>query len=350
MRSKNKEDYICLTPFGYTEVFDKQQFLCCPGWLKEDIYETESIKDNFFSEKSKKIRASIVDGSYKYCDAKQCEHLQQLKAGKFIDGRFVEKNQENIDRYTKNYTLNMVNFCFDRSCNLQCPSCRMELINYLGKDRDDVEEKLRQVNEEISPTIKKLYLSGSADPFYSKSFRQWLINFDPKKFPKLSMIHIHTNGLLWTPQLWERMKKVHPFVITAEVSIDAATKDTYENKTRIGGDWEKLKENLEFITNIPTIKSYIFSFVTQDNNFREMLDFTKFIYSYKGLENKHYNIFFNHITNWGTYSEEEYKSKDVSQPDHKDYSEFVDMVKSINGLKGVTHNFTHVLEQNKSIL
>ena len=324
MRSKNKEDYICLTPFGYTEVFDKQQFLCCPGWLKEDIYETESIKDNFFSEKSKKIRASIVDGSYKYCDSKQCEHLQQLKAGKFIDGRFVKKTQENIDRYTKDYTLNMVNFCFDRSCNLQCPSCRMELINYLGKDRDDVEEKLRQVNEEISPTIDK--------------------------YPQLKLIHIHTNALLWTPKLWDRMKKIHPFVKTAEVSIDAATKDTYENKTRIGGDWDKLRENLEFITNIPEIESYIFSFVTQDNNFREMLDFTEFIYSFKGLENRHYNIFFNHITNWGTYSEEQYKNKDVSQPDHKDYPEFVSMVKRINGLKGVTHNFTHILEENKSIL
>ena len=262
MQSRKKEDYICLTPFGYTEVFDKQQFLCCPGWLKEDVYETESIKDNFFSEKSNSIRNSIIDGSYKFCDSKQCPHLQQLKQGKKIDGRLVPKTDEKIEEL-KNHTLNMVNFCFDRSCNLQCPSCRSELINYLGKDRDSVEEKLRQVNEEIAPTIKRLYLSGSADPFYSKSFRQWLINFDPTKFPKLSLIHIHTNGILWTPQLWSKMKKIHPFVTTAEISIDAASKDTYENLTRIGGDWEKLKENLEFITSISTIKNLIFSFVTK---------------------------------------------------------------------------------------
>jgi len=350
MVSRNKEDYICLTPFGYTEVFDKKQYLCCPGWLREDVYETENIKENFFSDKSNKIRKTIIDGEYSYCDSKQCPHLQELKRGKFIDGRLVPRTKENIDKYTKNFTLNMVNFCFDRSCNLQCPSCRLEMINYLGKDRDDVEEKLRQVEEEISPTIKKLYLSGSADPFYSKSFRQFLINFDPKNYPNLQHIHLHTNAILWTPQLWDRMKNIHKFVKIAEISIDAATKDTYENKVRLGGEWDKLTKNLEFITNIPTIDNLIFSFVTQDSNYNEMLDFCNFIYSYKGLEGRNYNIFFNHITNWGTYTEEEYKKKDVSRKDHPEYSQFVNMVKSINGKNKVTHNFTHILDENKSIL
>ena len=350
MISRDKKDYICTTPFGYTEVFDKQQFLCCPGWLKEDVYETENIKKNFNSTKSQKIRKSILEGTYKYCDEKQCPHLANLKQGKSIDNRLIQKTPENLEKYKVVSNINMVNFCFDRSCNLQCPSCRSELINYLGKDRDSVEEKLRQVNEEISATIKRLYLSGSADPFYSKSFRQWLINFDPTKFPKLSLIHIHTNGILWTPQLWNKMKKIHPFVTTAEISIDAATKDTYENHTRIGGDWEKLKENLEFITSIPTLKYIIFSFVTQDSNFREMKAFIEFIKSYKSLESKNYNIFFNHITNWGTYSEKQYQEKDISNRDNPNFLEFIKIVKSINGQKNVSHNFTHLLKRERSLI
>ena len=74
----------------------------------------------------------------------------------------------------------------------------------------------------------------------------------------MKRIHIHTNGILWTEQLWERMKSVHPFVKSCEISIDAATQDTYENKTRIGGKWETLLKQLDFIINIPTINSYIF--------------------------------------------------------------------------------------------
>ena len=205
----DKSKLICTTPFGYTEVFDDKQFLCCPGWLKEDIYETNNIKDNFNSKKSQEIRKSILDGSYKYCNENQCPHLTALKQDKFIDGRFVIKNKNSIEKYKPISKVGIVNFCFDRSCNLQCPSCRNELINYLGKDRNSVDAKLEQVNEEVSQTIKKLYLSGSADPFFSKSFRQFLINFDPHKYPLLEGIHIHTNGILWTKQLWERMKTIH---------------------------------------------------------------------------------------------------------------------------------------------
>lgn len=345
-----KEDYICATPFGYTEVFDKQQFLCCPGWLGEDIYESENLKDNFNSEKSQLIRKSILDGSYSYCNSQQCPHLAALKRGEFIDSRFIPKTEKSLKQFKPISKVNMVNFCFDRSCNLKCPSCRLELINYLGKDRESVEDKLNQVNNEISETIKRLYLSGSADPFYSKSFRQFLVNFDPKKYPKLENIHLHTNGILWTEQLWNKMKAIHPYVNIAEISIDAATKNTYENVTRLGGDWNKLVENLEFITNIDTIGTLIFSFVTQDTNFKEMLEFCDFIYSYKGLENKHYNIFFNRITNWGTYTQEQYEQKDVSRPEHPLYREFVDILKLVNGKKAVTHNFTHVLDSNKTLM
>lgn len=340
----DKSKYICATPFGYTEVFDDKQFLCCPGWLKEDIYETPSIKENFNSEKSQKIRKSILDGSYKYCDENQCPHLSAFKQNKFIDNRFVIKDEKSLTQYKPISKINTINFCFDRSCNLQCPSCRSELINYLGKDRDGVENKLKQVNEEMSTTIKRLYLSGSADPFYSKSFRQFLINFDPSKYPKMKTIHIHTNGLLWTDQLWERMKGIHKFVKSCEVSIDAATKDTYENKVRIGGKWETLLNQLDFIINIPTIKSYIFSFVVQNSNYKEMYDFYELIKNLNWKFNKKFIVFFNHITNWGTYSEKQYLVKDVSNKSNELHTDFLLELNKIHNKKNVSHNFHHLVE------
>ena len=50
-----------------------------------------------------------------------------------------------------------------------------------------------------------IYLSGTADPFASKSFRKFLINFDKKKFPNVNHIHLHTNGLLLTKSMWEQL-------------------------------------------------------------------------------------------------------------------------------------------------
>ena len=55
----------------------------------------------------------------------------------------------------------------------------------------------------------------------------------------MERIHIHTNGILWTQNLWEKMKPIHPFVKSCEISIDSSTKETYENLVRIGGQWDK---------------------------------------------------------------------------------------------------------------
>ena len=120
-----------------------------------------------------------------------------------------------------------------------------DFINYIDKDREGVEEKLKQVNKELSSTVKRLYVTGTADPFYSKSFREFLETLDSKKFSKLESIHLHTNGSLWNEKMWNRLSAIHPFVTSCEISIDAATKDTYENDVRIGGKWEVLLKNLE---------------------------------------------------------------------------------------------------------
>ena len=44
--------------------------------------------------------------------------------------------------------------------------------------------------------------------------------------------------------MWDSMPNVHKYVKSCEISIDAGTKDTYENKTRLGGNWENLMNNL----------------------------------------------------------------------------------------------------------
>ena len=78
----NKSDYICTAPFNYTEVHDKEQWLCCPSWLPVDIEQGLGIKENFRSAKAQEVRDSILDGSYKYCDEIQCPYLGELKNNK----------------------------------------------------------------------------------------------------------------------------------------------------------------------------------------------------------------------------------------------------------------------------
>jgi hypothetical protein len=343
----DKKDFICTTPFQYAEVHDKEMHLCCPAWLKNgNIYESDDLHANFHSEKATKIRESILDGSYSYCDENDCPALASLKRG-IQRPQLILKKEHN----TPKAHLKSINLCFDRSCNLECPSCRTEFINYLGNMRQDVDQKVKQIEDKLADGLQYISLSGSADPFYSKSFRQFLINFKPEKYPLLRVINIHTNGLLWSEKLWARMPKVHKFVKTANISIDAATKHTYENETRIGGKWETLIERVKFILTLDTIQEQIFSFVVQDTNYKEMVRFWEIFYNELGKHKQNkIIIFFNHIGNWGTYSEEEYKQKDVSNPDHPEHLDFIEEIKKIDKLPGTMHNFSYIIGGKKQTL
>lgn len=345
----DKSKLICTTPFRYTDVFDDKQYLCCPGWLDVDISQGKSIRENFNSDKAQDIRESILDGSYKYCDENQCPHLSALTQDK-LDKRFVPKNDSTIKDFNLISEIESVGFSFDRSCNLQCPSCRVDLINYLGKERKSVDIKLEELDNEISKTVKRMYITGTADPFYSKSFRQFLINFEPSNYPMMESIHIHTNGILWTEQLWNRMDGIHPFVKSCEISIDAASKNTYEKEVRIGGDWEVLMKQLKFIVNIPTINHFSFSFVVQDKNYKEMYDFYKLITDLTDGINKSISIFFNHIVNWGTYTEEEFLIRDVANKSNELHSDFLLELQKIHNQKNVSHNFNYLLKKKINLI
>lgn len=345
----DKSQYICSMPFNYTEVFDDRQYLCCPSWLPVDVWDGKSIKSSFHGEKANSVRKSILDGNYKFCDEQQCPYLSELKSNK-LSKKFVKKDEKSIDFFQRKVNVETVNFCFDRSCNFQCPSCRSELINYFGKDREQVEEKLDEITNEISSTVKRLYLTGTADPFYSKSFREFLETLDSNKFKKLESIHLHTNGSLWNKKMWERLKAIHPYVNSCEISIDAGTKETYETKTRIGGKWDVLLENLEFITTIDTIKFFSFSFVVQDSNFREMKLFYDMITNYmKGSKSK-FDVFYNSIVNWGTYTQKEYFDKNVANFNHKDHKEFLNILNEMKNLSHFTHNFNHLYTKTKKLI
>jgi wyosine [tRNA(Phe)-imidazoG37] synthetase (radical SAM superfamily) len=94
-------------------------------------------------------------------------------------------------------------------------------------------------------------------------------------YPNLKSIHLHTNGTLWNESNWSKMTNVHRFIKSAEISVDAATKDTYENYTRLGGKWEDIQSNLKFIATLPNLEYVTMSFVVQNSNYKEMEMFYK---------------------------------------------------------------------------
>lgn len=349
MDKKFRKDYVCTMPFKYTEIAEKGQWLCCPSWLPTNIKDSEDLKGNWFSSKSNGIRESILDGSYKYCDAVQCPYLASLDAGK-PSWIFIRKEDSLSSSIIQNPKPRVITFGWDASCNLQCPSCRLNFVNLKGKSRDKVNATIDLVSDTMGEYIEEITLCGAGDPFFSKSYVNFMKNFDRAKFPKLNGIHLHTNAILWTEKLWNAIPNVHKYIRSCEISIDAATKDTYENKVRLRGDWDVLMSNLKFISTIPTLDMIRFSFVTQKRNYNEMKMFYEMITNLMHGKNKGYEIIFNGITDWGAYpTKEDFLKEEVHKPHHPEYPLFVEKLKEVVNLN-IIHNFHHILTKERAIL
>lgn len=344
---KLRSQYVCKFPFTFTEISKEHQWLCCPSWLPTNIYETNDFKSNWYSEKSERIRESILDGSYKFCDSINCPNLSELDSGYVNDSVFIKKEEFNssILSTPKPRTLNME---VDLSCNLKCPSCRPEYINLKENLRGEVDALINDIQINMGSDVEIMTLCGGAEPFFSKSIFNFMRNFDSSKFPNLQHIHLHTNANLWTESNWNRISKIHPFVKSAEISIDAATEKTY-NKVRVGGRWSVLMNNLNFIKNINTINRLRFSFVVQRNNYKEMYSFYEMIQSLTKGTNKKIEILFNGITDWGSYTKEEFKKHEVHNPNHELFDDFINELNKIKQLN-VQHNFHHLVKKENKII
>jgi organic radical activating enzyme len=334
----DKKDFVCLQPFEFTEFFDYKTYMCCPNWLPHDLGDPIDIANIWNSDLANKIRESMLDGSYSYCIESRCPKLTGLKEGK-SEG-FMEKNEFlKVKEKYDHPVPKSVKFNFDQSCNLQCPTCRLEKINYEDEKRDRTELILESIETHLAENLEHIECTGSGDPFFSRTFRKWMMDFNPSIYPNLKSIHLHTNGTLWNESNWTRMGKISKFVKSAEISVDAATKETYEI-VRLGGKWEDVQTNLRYIANIPSIEYLTLSFVVQDTNYEEMEMFYKMTEDIFDDTPINWMVFFNRIVNWGTFSEGVFKLKDVGNPEHPNYNDMVKIYKKLPVTNKVRHNLT----------
>ncbi len=301
---------------------------------------SSDVGDVFNSEPAKAVRESILDGSFRFCHHKLCPHIQDgsLPNKKdILEKDRVEWNGTNVakERYKGIINNNIVeglnpvfhNLCYDESCNLSCPSCRLNKI-FVG-DGPRYERKMHIQNK----IIKDLFLTphnrscvvnitGSGDPFGSLIFRELLFNVDGSKCPNVK-INLQTNGVMFTPTYWDKMEKVQKNINTVIVSLDSGKEDTY-NITRRGGHWGKLMENLSFLSGLTKQKligKLRLDFVVQQANYKEMPEFIRIAQSFGA-----HKAYFSLIADWGTFTKEEYEFNCIWKKDHPEFKEFLEVL------------------------
>jgi len=310
----------CQQPYGDLEVrSDGETFVCCPSYLPisiGNIYKVNSPDELIASPMHRKILDSIENQDFRYCRWLHCKKI----LGNSLPSRTGATKTE--------YQTVDIRLSYDSSCNLWCPSCRKEKIVVTGAERDRL---LRLTDNVILPLLQNAetcMMNGYGDIFFSRACRRILEESNSSRYPNLKF-HFITNAILLTPAEWKKFPGIHDMVDSIRVSIDAASKSVYE-EVRLGGKWEILQENLEFISSLrkrSVIKQFSISFVIQECNFQEMADF-----SLMAIQLGCDRVIFEPIMDWGVSSREEFLSRAVhyqSHPKNQDYLRMVDEVRRI---------------------
>ena len=275
----------CREPFVHAEINPSGNVhLCCSAWHPKIVgnINESSLEQIWTNKESQKVRQSINDQSYKYCNLEICPKPFQSKP---------------LNINTK---LPLVlKFSFDKSCNLECPSCRTSKIQHKKGSRE-YNQSMAILNKVKESYYKhgitqhtKFVITGSGDPFGSDVFRNFLYDFDGSKVPNLQFIFL-TNGVMLSPKVINKINRIHKNIKQMNISIDSAKEETY-NVIRKGGNFTQLRKNIEYLHAYQPLNhvKFCYSFVIQNSNYTEIEPFVDWIRSYPKA-----SIRFTRILNW----------------------------------------------------
>jgi len=269
----------------------------CPDFLEVGFGNAgvTDLKKIWKSPLAKIVRLSMLNHSYTFCSEELCGMLRVCGDLKELPA-FPETAEEN-DQPGELMIAN------DRVCNLCCPSCRNTL--YTKNNADEAIIAKAGTDALLASgwpdRAEELIVGGSGEAFLSENYKQVL--YDGKL--KRNRIRIMTNGILFTPQEWEKLEGKYEHIVFS-VSVDAATKNTYE-KVRCGGNYERLMKNMEFLSELRKenkVDCVIVNLIVQRANYREIPDFIRWA-KMLGFD----RVSLSHIRNWGTFTEKEFQNE-----------------------------------------
>jgi wyosine [tRNA(Phe)-imidazoG37] synthetase (radical SAM superfamily) len=335
---------VCKQPFEKVLIGGQGEiYFCCTSWLPKaigNIFEEPEFNKAWNSETAQKIRASMINETYEFCSHENCPFLLN---GKFKPKKKKSSHDDNSTTSTKKIILSHgpveMNLFYDFTCNLYCKFCRNH-VKTLDKERTEFLLKFQEnlIKTPLFKDLRRLILAGQGEVFASKIYLSLLKSIDEKRSPKLR-ITLLTNGVLLTPANWEKISNAHYAIDTISISVDAATKETY-NKMRRGSNFDILLNNLKFLSELKKNKDLKLkaTFVMQKQNYKEIPAFVKLMkkYSVDGF-------YFQKIINHGTYSEKEFRRAAVHRKDHPEQEAFLEILRNpVLKQQGINFQMKHL--------
>jgi pyruvate-formate lyase-activating enzyme len=311
---------FCHMPFEKLALDTDGAHLCCSAYLPIVVGDpnTQSLDEIWNSKASMEVRRSIIDGDFKYC-LDRCPAIQE--------GTLPLATEVPADLYGPataaakaplTWGPRHLAVLYDRTCNLSCPSCRTSVLSASPREREEFKLILDRVVRPALPSLKILEFAGG-EVLASAHLRTVLEAIDRRQSPDLRVALV-TNGTLFDRKAWDRLTNVHGIVRSIYVSLDGASKATFEELRR-GGTWEETFANVEFISSLRRqgeIEELALLFVVQARNFHEMADFVR-LGQRLGCD----RVMFHELVNFATYFATEFKARSVVSPSHPLHGELL---------------------------
>ena len=302
-------------------------FIChSPSWIPKFVGNIVKVTDVFHalnSDIARSIRQEILTNRYYYCNNRLCNFFGKIDPTTYNQDTTVGTNalpvSEDVNLYVREIPQNLI-FDFDYTCNLQCPSCRTEVINW----NNDV--TFAPINDRIADRIKHQVIDriknqpvlirwAGGEPFISRVYLD-LFEYIIESGKKNIMNVIQTNGsyLRSKSHILERLA---PHIKELRISFDAATSDTYA-QVRRNGIWSNLLDNAKHARDILGPQKITADFVVQSDNYREIPEFVNLCKDL-GI----HRINWQKMWNWGTWPQAEFDAKNIYNDQHPDYHKLV---------------------------
>lgn len=249
------DNIICLRPFYSLKVFLKGDvYVCCPAWPRGKVgnLKKKTLIGIWNDKPIQYMRMMMLEGRWEkicrpscpviinYRINKEIIYLDNLKPHAITQEIISEIKSKKIKLVTKPTCLELDN---SMVCNINCIMCGREYFkNNTTLDNRALVGKAMEEVKELLPHLREVLLAGYGDPFARPDTREFLLNLDPSLYPELK-INLLTNGLL-LQKYWDKIKNLNFGYI--DISVDAATKETYE-KIRRGGKWKDLLNAFDII-------------------------------------------------------------------------------------------------------
>ena len=308
---------FCKAPFE--DMYIKEDYVKLCPWMENSTILgnplVDTMEDMWTSEKAERVRDSIRDGSFKWCNKETCP--------KCSSGRMDIVGEQEAKEYKALVSPRKLNVSYDRFCNHVCPSCRSSFF----KPDDAYRDKMKKLKEAILPfanQVEILSTCGMGDCFASPFIMEFLKELRPQN-PKFFM-SFETNGVYVDERHWNELSHLHQYPMNFTITPNSFDKYTYRYLSGGIDDLEKCKDSLKFVSRLRKenkIASFKINMVVQEANYWEIPAFIQYC-----LEEYDPDIIqIKPLNRWFCLDAEGYWFKNVLNPKHPYHKNYLEVMK-----------------------